>query len=167
MMEPIGNLEHWTYIDRPDYFAALADEGMDELDKMLAILRWLCTYPVLADHCMTGLTSLYVVTKEVKFVRHPIAKPFNSVLVWIVSPLPLGMRVSVDRLLSLAGRIIPLLLRHPCPGTAPQEETPSSGHTRRRGPASRDYHLRRSWIQQHDVGRAAQVPPFHHLYLQL
>lgn len=42
MMEPIGNLEHWTYIDRPDYFAALADEGMDELDKMLAILRWLC-----------------------------------------------------------------------------------------------------------------------------
>lgn len=61
MMEPIGNLEHWTYIDRPDYFAALADEGMDELDKMLAILRWLFT-------------------KEVKFVRHPIAKPFNSVL---------------------------------------------------------------------------------------
>lgn len=42
MMEPIGNLEHWTYIDRPDYFAAMADEGMDELEKMLAILRWLC-----------------------------------------------------------------------------------------------------------------------------
>ncbi|GAA5984688.1 hypothetical protein JCM10908_003460 [Rhodotorula pacifica] len=61
MMEPIGNLEHWTYIDRPDYFAALADEGMDELEKMLAILRWLFT-------------------KETKFVRHPIAKPFNSVL---------------------------------------------------------------------------------------
>ena len=124
MMEPIGNLEHWTYIDRPDYFAALADEGMDELDKMLAILRWLCTYPVLADHCMTGLTSLYVVTKEVKFVRHPIAKPFNSVLVWIVSPLPLGMRVSVDRLLSLAGRIIPLLLRHPVLELHPKKKHP-------------------------------------------
>lgn len=44
MMEPIGNLEHWTYIDRPDYFAALADEGMDELEKMLSILRWLCKF---------------------------------------------------------------------------------------------------------------------------
>ncbi|GAA6015384.1 hypothetical protein JCM8202_002451 [Rhodotorula sphaerocarpa] len=61
MMEPIGNLEHWTYIDRPDYFAALADEGMDELEKMLSILRWLFT-------------------KELKFAKHPIAKPFNSVL---------------------------------------------------------------------------------------
>ena len=35
---------------------------------------------------MTKLTSLYVVTKEVKFVRHPIAKPFNSVLVRVVPP---------------------------------------------------------------------------------
>ncbi|GAA5995419.1 uncharacterized protein JCM10292_005159 [Rhodotorula paludigena] len=61
MMEPIGNLEHWTYIDRPDYFAALATPGMSELDRMLAILRWMFT-------------------KELKYAKHPISKPFNSVL---------------------------------------------------------------------------------------
>ncbi|GAA6056914.1 hypothetical protein JCM3770_001321 [Rhodotorula araucariae] len=62
MMEPIGNLEFWTYIDRPDYFAALADlDGADELTRMLALLRWMFT-------------------KELKYAKHPIAKSFNSIL---------------------------------------------------------------------------------------
>ncbi|BGP27161.1 oxysterol-binding protein [Rhodotorula toruloides] len=61
MLEPIGNLEHWTYIDRPDYFGALAKENMDEMEKMLTVLRWMFT-------------------KELKYAKHPISKPFNSIL---------------------------------------------------------------------------------------
>ncbi|GAA5853278.1 hypothetical protein JCM8547_000266 [Rhodosporidiobolus lusitaniae] len=60
MMEPIGNLEHWTYADRPDYFAAIGTDD-DELERFLSVLRWLFT-------------------KELKFAKHPIAKPFNSIL---------------------------------------------------------------------------------------
>lgn len=55
MMEPVGNLEHWTYIDRPDYFAAIGEDE-DELDRFLSVIRWLFT-------------------KELKFAKHPIAKP--------------------------------------------------------------------------------------------
>jgi len=62
MMEPIGNLEHWTFIDRPDFFTALAEvDGADELIRLLAVLR-------------------FMFTKELKYAKHPIAKSFNSIL---------------------------------------------------------------------------------------
>ena len=62
-MEPIGTLEHWTYIDRPDFFAALAelDDDADELTRLLAVLR-------------------FNFTVWLKYAKHPIAKSFNSVL---------------------------------------------------------------------------------------
>ncbi|GAA5836832.1 hypothetical protein JCM9279_007673 [Rhodotorula babjevae] len=63
IMEPIGTLEHWTYIDRPDFFAALAelDDDADELTRLLAVLR-------------------FNLTVWLKYAKHPIAKSFNSVL---------------------------------------------------------------------------------------
>ncbi|GAA5913643.1 hypothetical protein JCM8208_005892 [Rhodotorula glutinis] len=63
IMEPIGTLEHWTYIDRPDFFAALAalDDDADELERLLAVLR-------------------FKFTVWLKYAKHPIAKSFNSVL---------------------------------------------------------------------------------------
>lgn len=42
LMEPIGNLESWTYISRPDYLASVG-ESDDELERMLAVLRFMFT----------------------------------------------------------------------------------------------------------------------------
>ncbi|GAA5899799.1 uncharacterized protein JCM6883_005991 [Sporobolomyces salmoneus] len=60
LMEPIGNLELWTYIERPDFFAAIGSSD-DEFERFLACLRWL-------------------LTRDLRTVKHPIAKPFNSIL---------------------------------------------------------------------------------------
>ncbi|GAA5964053.1 hypothetical protein JCM3765_000883 [Sporobolomyces pararoseus] len=60
LMEPIGNLELWTYIERPDFFAAIGASD-DEFERFLACLRWLST-------------------RDLRTVKHPIAKPFNSIL---------------------------------------------------------------------------------------
>ncbi|GAA5915706.1 hypothetical protein JCM6882_004120 [Rhodosporidiobolus microsporus] len=60
MMEPIGNLEFWTYHDRPDYFAAIGEQD-DELERFLSVLRW-------------------TFTKELKYTKHSISKPYNSIL---------------------------------------------------------------------------------------
>ncbi|GAA5944054.1 uncharacterized protein JCM15063_004302 [Sporobolomyces koalae] len=60
LMEPIGNLELWTYIERPDFFAAIPASD-DEFERFLACLRWL-------------------LTRDLRTVKHPIAKPFNSIL---------------------------------------------------------------------------------------
>ncbi|KAK4055438.1 hypothetical protein OIO90_003276 [Microbotryomycetes sp. JL221] len=60
LMEPIGNLEYWTYADRPDFLCAI-NESDDELERMLAVVRW-------------------TFTKDLKFVKAKIAKPFNSIL---------------------------------------------------------------------------------------
>ncbi|GAA6017521.1 hypothetical protein JCM11491_006851 [Sporobolomyces phaffii] len=60
LMEPIGNLELWTYIERPDFFAAIGASD-DEFERFLACLRWL-------------------LTRDLRTVKHPIAKPFNSIL---------------------------------------------------------------------------------------
>ena len=79
LMEPIGNLEYWQYADRPDVFAAI-NEPDDELDRMLAVLRWTCPSShscILHAKCSFLATA---VTKDLKFVKHKIAKPFNSVL---------------------------------------------------------------------------------------
>lgn len=60
LLEPIPNLEYWQYLDRPDLFAAINDSP-DPLLRMLAVLRW----------CFS---------KELKFIRGKICKPYNSVL---------------------------------------------------------------------------------------
>lgn len=39
----LGNLEYWNYCERPDYFAGIS-ESEDELERMLAVLRWTCEY---------------------------------------------------------------------------------------------------------------------------
>ncbi|ORY73073.1 hypothetical protein BCR35DRAFT_354204 [Leucosporidium creatinivorum] len=60
LMEPVGNLEVWNYVDRPDFFCAMG-ESEDELERMLGVVRW-------------------TFTKDLKFVKNKIAKPYNSVL---------------------------------------------------------------------------------------
>ncbi|KAH9444569.1 hypothetical protein MJO28_013410 [Puccinia striiformis f. sp. tritici] len=60
LITPIGNLEYWCYLDRPDFFAAI-DHSDDDFERMLAVLRW-------------------TLTKESKFVHGPVCKPYNSVL---------------------------------------------------------------------------------------
>lgn len=60
LLEPVGNLEYWNYVDRPDYFAVMGDSD-DELERMLGVLRWWFT-------------------KDLRFVRGRVVKPYNSVL---------------------------------------------------------------------------------------
>lgn len=60
LLEPMPNLEYWHYIDRPDLFAAINDSA-DPLERMLAVLR-------------------YTFSKDLKFIRGKICKPYNSVL---------------------------------------------------------------------------------------
>lgn len=47
-MEPIGNLEYWQYADRPDFFASIG-ESDDDLERMLAVLRWTCSFLPASD----------------------------------------------------------------------------------------------------------------------
>lgn len=60
LITPIGNLEYWCYLDRPDLFSAI-DHSEDPFERMLALLRW-------------------TLTKDCKFVHGPVCKPYNSVL---------------------------------------------------------------------------------------
>ncbi|ORY30228.1 hypothetical protein BCR39DRAFT_564947 [Naematelia encephala] len=60
LLEPIPNLEYWQYADRADIFAAIGDSS-DELERMLAVLR-------------------FSFSKELKFVRARLGKPYNSAL---------------------------------------------------------------------------------------
>lgn len=60
LLEPIPNLEYWHYADRPDVFASVGDSP-DELERMISVLR-------------------YSFSKELKFVRYKIGKPYNSTL---------------------------------------------------------------------------------------
>lgn len=60
LITPVGNLEYWCYLDRPDFFAAINDSD-DDFERMLAVLRW-------------------TLTKDAKFVHGPVCKPYNSVL---------------------------------------------------------------------------------------
>jgi oxysterol-binding protein-related protein 9/10/11 len=41
LMEPVGNLEVWNYVDRPDFFCAMAGEE-GELERMVGVVRWTC-----------------------------------------------------------------------------------------------------------------------------
>lgn len=43
LMEPVGNLEVWNYVDRPDFFAAMG-ESEDALERMLSVVRWACKF---------------------------------------------------------------------------------------------------------------------------
>ncbi|KAG8897225.1 hypothetical protein FRB99_008355 [Tulasnella sp. 403] len=60
LLEPMPNLEYWHYLDRPDLFAAINDSA-DPLERMLAVLR-------------------FAFSKDLKFIRGKICKPYNSVL---------------------------------------------------------------------------------------
>ncbi|EEB07288.1 oxysterol binding protein [Schizosaccharomyces japonicus yFS275] len=60
LLEPVGNLEYWNYVDRPDYFAVMGD-AEDEVGRMLGVLRWWFT-------------------KDIRFVRGRVVKPYNSTL---------------------------------------------------------------------------------------
>ncbi|CEH16964.1 Oxysterol-binding protein [Ceraceosorus bombacis] len=60
LLEPVPNLEYWNYLDRGDLFTTIPDFD-DPLDRMLATLR-------------------FMFTKELKFVRGKICKPYNSIL---------------------------------------------------------------------------------------
>lgn len=60
LLEPVPNLEYWNYLDRGDFFTLVADLD-DPLDRMLAVLR-------------------FAFTKELKYVKGKICKPYNSIL---------------------------------------------------------------------------------------
>jgi len=60
LLEPIPNLEYWHYLDRPDLFAAINDPE-DPFERMLAVLR-------------------FAFSKDLKFIRGKVCKPYNSVL---------------------------------------------------------------------------------------
>ncbi|KIJ29302.1 hypothetical protein M422DRAFT_188714 [Sphaerobolus stellatus SS14] len=60
LLEPMPNLEYWQYLDRPDLFAAINDYD-DPFLRMLAVLR-------------------FTFSKDLKFIRGKICKPYNSVL---------------------------------------------------------------------------------------
>ncbi|KAH9835322.1 uncharacterized protein C8Q71DRAFT_710027 [Rhodofomes roseus] len=60
LLEPIPNLEYWHYLDRPDLFAAINDSD-DPFERMLAALR-------------------FAFSKDLKFIRGKVCKPYNSVL---------------------------------------------------------------------------------------
>ncbi|KAL5507138.1 hypothetical protein ACEPAH_6594 [Sanghuangporus vaninii] len=60
LLEPIPNLEYWHYLDRPDLFVSINDFE-DPLERMLAVIR-------------------FTFTKDLKFIRGKIVKPYNSVL---------------------------------------------------------------------------------------
>ncbi|KAG9031560.1 hypothetical protein FRB95_002554 [Tulasnella sp. JGI-2019a] len=73
LLEPLPNLEYWNYLDRPDLFAAINDSA-DPFERMLAVLR-------------------FTFSKDLKFIRGKICKPYNSVLGehfrahWVVNEL--------------------------------------------------------------------------------
>ncbi|KZT70421.1 hypothetical protein DAEQUDRAFT_725323 [Daedalea quercina L-15889] len=60
LLEPIPNLEYWHYLDRPDLFAAINDSD-DPFERMLGVLR-------------------FTFSKDLKFIRGKVCKPYNSVL---------------------------------------------------------------------------------------
>ncbi|KAJ3866359.1 hypothetical protein EV359DRAFT_36875 [Lentinula novae-zelandiae] len=60
LLEPIPNLEFSHYLDRPDIFAAINDYD-DAFDRMLAVIR-------------------FAATKDLKYIRGKVCKPYNSVL---------------------------------------------------------------------------------------
>jgi len=60
LLEPVPNLEYWHYLDRPDLFAAINDSE-DPFERMLAVLR-------------------FTFSKDLKFIRGKVCKPYNSVL---------------------------------------------------------------------------------------
>ncbi|GAA93929.1 uncharacterized protein L969DRAFT_167801 [Mixia osmundae IAM 14324] len=73
LIEPMPNLSYWTYLDRPDIYLAMGQEGQDAVERMLAVVRF--------TFCM-----------QTKFVHGRVVKPYNSVLGehfrshWDVSP---------------------------------------------------------------------------------
>ncbi|KAL7006877.1 hypothetical protein EMMF5_003461 [Cystobasidiomycetes sp. EMM_F5] len=73
LLEPMSNLDWWHYVDRPDLFAAIGDREIDDLTRFIAIIRW-------------------ILTKELRYVRNRVTKPYNSALgerfrcAWDINP---------------------------------------------------------------------------------
>ncbi|KAJ1656460.1 hypothetical protein IWQ61_003977 [Dispira simplex] len=80
LLDPIPNLEHWNYMDRPDYFARMSDPE-DPVDRLLAVAAWWFT-------------------RDLKYIDQKIKKPYNSVLGeqfhchWVVDPANLENKSS-------------------------------------------------------------------------
>ncbi|KAI8873088.1 hypothetical protein GQ42DRAFT_142630 [Ramicandelaber brevisporus] len=61
LLDPIPNLEYWTYFDRPEMFVAIPDAG-DDAERMIAVLRWW-------------------LSKDLRYAgEYKLVKPYNSVL---------------------------------------------------------------------------------------
>lgn len=60
LLEPRPNLEYWTYLDRPETFAAIGDSD-EPVERMLEVLR-------------------FWFTKDLKYVKGKPCKPYNSTL---------------------------------------------------------------------------------------
>ncbi|KAM3584545.1 hypothetical protein VKS41_003354 [Umbelopsis sp. WA50703] len=60
LLAPVGNLEYWNYMDRPDYFAIISEPD-DPLDRMVNVARWWFS-------------------KDLKYVTGKLIKPYNSIL---------------------------------------------------------------------------------------
>ncbi|KAJ1912907.1 hypothetical protein H4219_005424 [Mycoemilia scoparia] len=60
LLDPIPNLEHWNFMDRPDFFVRMSDPE-DPLDRMLNVFKWW-------------------IAKDIKHVEYRVCKPFNSIL---------------------------------------------------------------------------------------
>ncbi|KAJ9082393.1 hypothetical protein DSO57_1004962 [Entomophthora muscae] len=60
VLDPIPNLEHFNWLDRPDYFAAMGSPA-DPLGRMINVLK-------------------YSFSKEISKAKYRIKKPYNSIL---------------------------------------------------------------------------------------
>lgn len=60
LLDPISNLEYWTYIDRPDFFAVMSDPD-DPVERMVSVVRW-------------------YLSKDLKFTKNKLVKSYNSIL---------------------------------------------------------------------------------------
>lgn len=60
LLAPVGNLEYWNYMDRPDYFAVISDPE-SSLDRMVNVVRWWFS-------------------KDLKYITGKLIKPYNSIL---------------------------------------------------------------------------------------
>ncbi|KAI9286493.1 oxysterol-binding protein [Umbelopsis sp. AD052] len=60
LLAPVGNLEYWNYMDRPDIFSTMADPD-EPLERMVNVLHWWFS-------------------KDLKYISGKLIKPYNSIL---------------------------------------------------------------------------------------
>ncbi len=103
---PQPNLEYWTYLDRADLWATIPDLD-DPLDRMLGVVR-------------------LALTKELKYVKGKVCKPYNSVL---GEHFRCHWQTETPRITS-AGDLVPVQAlepgsRAPAPSSSPAPESAS------------------------------------------